>query len=172
MFLEDDNIQILEIPEKNSGRAAGAFLSKRKLQNPDGSLTINPQDLYAGARVLINGFTFEIYHAAKKTLKYMEQHTDIWSYSDMDKISKKLLLIADEIKAIFVNSNNDNDRFLTVESLKLLLDNLSNNSSVQYTRQEVITLIRYLTDAGNSTEENDVVETITETQLMNYLDSL
>lgn len=172
MYLEDDNIQVLELPEKNSGRLPGAFLSKRKLQNPDGSLRLNPQDLYAGARLTINGFTFEIYHSANKaTLKYMEQHTEIWSCCNINKISKKLLLNADEIKSVVFNSGRyEPDAVLTIDTFQSLLNGLSSASANPFLRQEVITLIRYLTDAGNSKSDSQD-ESITVTQLINLLDS-
>ena len=113
-----------------------------------------------------------LYHGANKgTLRYMEKHIDIWPCCNINKITKKLVINSDEIKSILLYSGEyELDTPLTVETFKSLLDKLSSASSNSFTLQEVITLIRYLSDADNIAEEN-YNESITVTQLVNLLDS-
>lgn len=180
MFLDDETIMISELPPTRFGCPVGtvkAFLSKRKLQNPDGSLIIVPADLYAGAHITVNGFKFYIYHAMRSTLQYMEERTDQWVYSDINQVQGKLVaqqaLLADLIAQLSAaptsdstpssktrtqasgsNSNssstgNGNDKSDKVFSIAAL-DELFNNSrhcDSNFNLQELITLVRYLNDA-------------------------
>lgn len=172
MFMEDDNISISEIPEKNSGRPAGVFLAKRKLQNVDGTLIYTAHDLYAGKVVKINGYTFEIYHAAKKTLKFMESRTDIWPCCDIYNIQNKLSSIVDDIKLYFESSREYQlNSTLSIESLMAIMNEISGNSSM-FVLHEIITLIRYLNGAFDIADPyQDVSEVITVAQLLNFIDS-
>ena len=169
--MEDDNIQISEIPEKNSGRPAGVFLAKRKLQNVDGSLVYVAGDFYAGKIVKINGYTFEMYHAAKKTLKFMESRTDIWPCCDIDSIQNKLKNIADDVKLYFESSKEyQMNSTLTIESLMAIITDITGNNP-SFVLHEIITLIRFLNGAFSIEDPyQDVNETITVSQLMKFMD--
>lgn len=169
--MEDDNISISEIPEKNSGRPAGVFLAKRKLQNVDGTLVYVAGDFYAGKIVKINGYTFEIYHAAKKTLKFMESRTDIWPCCDIDGIQSKLRIIEDDVKIYFESSKEYQlDSTLTIESLMAIITDIAGNNTY-LVLHEIITVIRFLNGAFSIEDPyQDVNETISVAQLMKFIE--
>lgn len=105
--MEDDQLQVLELPEKNSGRVAGNFLSKCKLHNSDGTLAVTPGLLYAGAVVTINKYQFEIYSAAEQTYQFMEKRVDIWPNCGIDLIAGKLRKHNNTVKNIIAGSIDD-----------------------------------------------------------------
>jgi hypothetical protein len=106
-FMEDDYLQILELPEKNSGRPAGSFLSKCKMYKNDGSLAFVPGDFYAGAVVTINSYKFAVYGAADMTLKFMELNPDIWPSCRLESIINKIASYTDDVKRYVYNYPNE-----------------------------------------------------------------
>ena len=69
---------------------------------------------------------------------------------------------ADQIKSTLSNYDTE----LSVDTLSNILDSVSNS----FNRHEVITFIRYLTDAANAMDTDEVKECITVTQLLNFFD--
>ena len=73
-FLNDDTIQIHEIPQRNSGVVEGRFLVRNKYKNGDrGNEFFRPADFLVNASVSINAYSFFLEGCDEYTRKYMEE---------------------------------------------------------------------------------------------------
>jgi hypothetical protein len=96
-FMENDTVQVMEPPVRNSGHKGGLFLGRSK---PPG--LFNPRDLYCGATVKILKHQFLILDADKATLKFMEQYPDTWLECNVAAISKKLSVKKGPLKRVIL----------------------------------------------------------------------
>jgi len=90
VLLEDDTIQILEPPQRNSGHKGGVFLYRTKIESHDGSKVVQPQDIFLGAVVPIYGHRFVIHDADEFTLRHMEENSKHWVFSALPQVVAKL----------------------------------------------------------------------------------
>mmetsp|Transcript_8349 Transcript_8349/g.12451 ORF Transcript_8349/g.12451 Transcript_8349/m.12451 type:complete len:635 (-) Transcript_8349:293-2197(-) len=84
-YMENDTVQIMEPQVRNSGHKGGVFLTRCKLEN-----SLNPPDIYLGAVVSILAHKFVVLDADLYTLKFMENHTEIWRQCELSQIVKKI----------------------------------------------------------------------------------
>ncbi len=99
--MEDDTIQIREIPARNSGFSGGKFLARSKQFHEDGQLII-PSHVNIGKVLRIQSFEFYIENADEFTLKYMEQNPEIWPQSSLDDIANKLKTKENELRDVLL----------------------------------------------------------------------
>ena len=89
MFLEDDTIQIREVPQLNSGFVGGVFLSRSRQFHPNEE-QILLKDIYIGKELVITSFEFLVVNADEATIKYMENYSDMWPKYSRVAIAAKL----------------------------------------------------------------------------------
>lgn len=140
MHLEDDTFQIREPPLRNSGHKGGIFLSRVKLENHDGSKTpiLETNDLHVGANVTILSHSFDIFDCDQFTFKYMEGNAHLWSYSNLNHVTKKLITKKSIIQRLFLMYPALASRSIDVFELANVLE----RSGVTLIMQEVYTLFR------------------------------
>ncbi|CAG9323312.1 unnamed protein product [Blepharisma stoltei] len=75
MFLNDDTLQIHEIPQRNSGIVEGKFLIRGKYKNENrNNEFFHPADFILGTDLTINRYRFHIESCDEHTQKWMEQY--------------------------------------------------------------------------------------------------
>ncbi|OBS72185.1 hypothetical protein A6R68_13237 [Neotoma lepida] len=96
-YLGDDTISVFEPIERNSGYTGGMFLKRSRVKKPgqevfksEFSEYIKAEELYIGATVNVNGYLFILLNADDYTLRYMENNTDKFPYSNFDLAIQKL----------------------------------------------------------------------------------
>jgi len=85
-YMADDTVAIFEKEEKDTGFPAGKFLERSKTKNPKTGKYFLPNDFHVGGLVIINSFGFELLHADEFTLKFMEEHKDMFHVANLDKV--------------------------------------------------------------------------------------
>eukprot|EP01031_Cornospumella_fuschlensis_P026714 gene26714-32282_t len=138
VHLEDDTYQIREPPLRNSGHKGGIFLSRCKLESHDGSKTLQAQDIYLGGKVTILAHEFEVHDCDQYTFKYMEANANLWHYSDLGLVNKKVKAKKEALQRIMVTYPNLASRQIDVDALADLLQ----KSGLSFVKQEVCTLFR------------------------------
>jgi hypothetical protein len=137
VFLEDDTIQIREIPNRNSGFAGGKFLSRSRQHHKDGK-QILPGDITLGKTLYVQSHEFEVLDADEFSLKYMEQNADVWQDSSSESLAKTLRCHEESLREVLRGME---DRALQEMSYDELHDILS-SVGVNLTTQEKLTLVR------------------------------
>ncbi|KAK7796682.1 hypothetical protein U0070_024104 [Myodes glareolus] len=96
-YLSDDTVSVFEPIERNSGNAGGMFLKRSRVKKPgqevfksEFSEYIKAEELYIGTTVNVNGYLFHLLNADEYTLKYMENNTDKFPYSNFELAVQKL----------------------------------------------------------------------------------
>lgn len=140
VHLEDDTIQVLEPPQRNSGHKGGVFLNRGKIEPHDDSPSVVPQDLYLGAVVPIYGFRFLLHDADEYTLRHMEENCREWGNSDLSKIVEKLKDHEEVLTRLILTSPGLSRKEMTyAEVLDFFL-----RAGTPVVKQEVVTLLRVL----------------------------
>jgi len=85
-YMADDTVAIFEKEEKDTGFPAGKFLERSKTKNPKTGKYFLPNDFHVGGLVIINSFGFELLHADEFTLKFMEEHKEMFHVANLDKV--------------------------------------------------------------------------------------
>uniref|UniRef100_A0A7S1H024 DM10 domain-containing protein n=1 Tax=Hemiselmis andersenii TaxID=464988 RepID=A0A7S1H024_HEMAN len=88
-FLDTDEILIFEPAVKNSGRTGGKFMERCRVRKPQAPDYYTERDLFLGARIVIYARRFVLVDADEFTVKYMEEHSHEFPYSDMSAINRK-----------------------------------------------------------------------------------
>jgi EF-hand domain-containing protein 1 len=89
-FLSDDTVAIYESPRRNSGFRGGKFLERRQATKPGSKDTYKVVDFYVGAVIDVYNTKFLLEDADDYALGYMESEPQMFSYSDVDQITKKI----------------------------------------------------------------------------------
>lgn len=77
-FLNDDTLQIQEIPQRNSGIVEGKFLARNRYKNSENNSSFfKPTDFLLNKDVTVNSYRFHIESCDEYTRKYMEQTYNI-----------------------------------------------------------------------------------------------
>jgi len=84
-FMENDTVQVMEPPVRNSGHKGGLFLARSQ---PKG--LFNPKELYLGANVNLLNHKFTILDADMATFKFMEGYPDTWLMCNVEVVSGKM----------------------------------------------------------------------------------
>lgn len=140
VHLEDDTIQVLEPPQRNSGHKGGVFLNRGKIEPHDDSPSVVPQDLYLGAVVPIYGFHFLLHDADEYTLRHMEENCREWGKSDLSSVIAKLKEHEEVLTRLILTSPGLSRKEMTyAEVLDFFL-----LAGTPVVKQEVVTLLRVL----------------------------
>jgi EF-hand domain-containing protein 1 len=165
IYLEDDNVQIMEPPVRNSGFKGGVFLQKTAVISSESYRSVVPTDFYIGVNIQLLSHRFIVFDADEYTMKYMEARPYLWKQTDIPIIKSKLTAKAANVrqKLLFVR-NLPTKRVTVRDLLKLLLDS---GLGLGFVEQEIITLFR---NARHDLESNDS-DTIPLSYIFNLVDS-
>lgn len=137
IFLEDDTIQIREIPNRNSGFSGGKFLSRGKQRHPDGR-QILPGDVTLGRTLLIQSHEFVVLDADEFSLKYMEQNADVWQDSSTESLSKILRCYEDALRQKIKDMKDRALQEISYDECTSILASVG----ISLNNQETLTLLR------------------------------
>ena len=125
-FLTDDTLTIYERPLRNSGFMGGKFLERTKVRNKatEDQRWFLPEDLFVGAKVVINGFHFHLVETDKQTADIMANNIEVFTRDSPESILKAL---ADKLWDRSFNQtqtfrfiDEDKDRYISPEEMKAL----------------------------------------------------
>ena len=140
VLLEDDTIQILEPPQRNSGHKGGVFLYRTKIESHDGSKVVQPQDIFLGAVVPIYGHRFVIHDADEFTLRHMEENSKHWVFSALPQVVAKLTEKKEVIIRVILTIPGLTNKVVNYSEL----DDVFKRAGLEMVRQEIVTLFRVL----------------------------
>lgn len=140
IHLEDDTVAIREPAQRNSGHKGGIFLSRGKLTAPKGGRAMVAADCYLGAKVTILAHEFTLYDADQYTLKYMEGNCQMWQYSDLAAVSRKLANKKESLQRILITSAGLSSAVLDVNGVEEVL----RRADLSLVKQEIVTIFRSL----------------------------
>lgn len=137
VFLEDDTIQIREIPNRNSGFSGGKFLSRSRQRHQDGK-QILPGDITLGRTLYVQSHEFVVLDADEYSLKYMEQNAEVWQDSSSESLAKSLRCHEGALREVLSGMQ---DRAIHEMSYGEMHDILA-SVGVSLSAQEKLTLVR------------------------------
>jgi hypothetical protein len=140
VHLEDDSIQVLEPPQRNSGHKGGVVLNRLKIESHDGSKVVQPQDIYIGAVVPIYGHKFIIHDADEFTLRHMEENSKMWVHSGLPLVTEKLRAKQEVIIRVILTSPGLTNKMVNPAEVHELFE----RAGLKLVRQEIVTLFRLL----------------------------
>lgn len=140
MYLEDDNIQIMEPPVRNSGFKGGVFLTKTPVESSVGGRKVQATDLFIGAEIQLLSHKFIIFDADEFTLKYMEHRAYMWEVCDVPKIKAKLKSKAPVLRRRLLLDRDLPTKLVAPAELEALL--MDPVLALGLVKQEVVTLFR------------------------------
>jgi hypothetical protein len=73
-WLGDDTMSIFEKYERNSGFVGGKFLERSRVKNALTGEYFKATDFFAGSRISVNSFVFDLVDADESTVKWMNQN--------------------------------------------------------------------------------------------------
>lgn len=82
-FVDDDKFSVFEKVVPNSGFPGGNFISRAKFINPATGSKYKTEELFMGAKVVLNAWTFQLDEATEGTLRAMEANSDQYPKSDL-----------------------------------------------------------------------------------------
>lgn len=137
VFLEDDTIQIREIPNRNSGFSGGKFLSRSRQRHPNGKQIV-PGDITLGTTLYVQSHEFVVLDADAGSLKYMEQNAEIWRDSSTESLAKTLRCHEEGLREVLAGMQDRSIQEMSYDEMHDIL----NSVGVNLTAQEKLTLIR------------------------------
>lgn len=140
VHLEDDTIQVLEPPKRNSGHKGGVFLNRGTILAHDDEKVIGPHDIFIGATVSIYGNNFIIHDADEYTLRYMEESSKLWVHSALPLVVEKINRNVEVLRKVILTTPGLRDKQVTVQDV----DDLLKKANITLVKQEIITLFRVL----------------------------
>ncbi|XP_028379129.1 EF-hand domain-containing family member C2 isoform X1 [Phyllostomus discolor] len=149
-FLSNNTISVFEPIERNSGYTGGLFLKKMRIKRPRQEVIksglseyIQPEELYIGAKVNLNGYLFILLNADEYTLKFMEENSDRYPFSNLELALQKLKdekSKSTEIKQIFRAADYNLTKTVDYNTFREILMNITLG---KLTDQELITIVRH-----------------------------
>ncbi|XP_006148924.1 EF-hand domain-containing family member C2 [Tupaia chinensis] len=149
-YLSDNTISVFEPVERNSGYDGGMFLKRVRIKRPGQELFkselseyIQPEELYIGAKVNINGYLFLLLNADEYTLKHMENNTDKFPFSNLQLVLQKLKdeeAKSREIKQVFRAADCNFTIVMDYNTFREIVMNITVGKLIE---QEVITIARH-----------------------------
>ncbi|XP_055454245.1 EF-hand domain-containing family member C2 [Psammomys obesus] len=149
-YLGDDTLSVFEPIERNSGNAGGMLLKRSRVKKPgqevfksEFSEYIKAEELYVGAIVNINGYLFILLNADEYTLKYMENNTDKFPYSNFELAIQKLKQEQSklrEITQVFSSADSNHTKMVPYNTFREILMNITVGKLIE---QEFITIARH-----------------------------
>eukprot|EP00397_Hematodinium_sp_SG-2012_P011612 GEMP01011756.1.p1 GENE.GEMP01011756.1~~GEMP01011756.1.p1 ORF type:complete len:656 (+),score=133.88 GEMP01011756.1:47-1969(+) len=140
-FLEDDTCSIFEARTRNSGFMEGLFCERTRAKNPTTGKWFAPQDFYVGAQITVNAMKFNLLRPDEYSLKYMEEKSHQFPQSDINIVLKK---IKDSIPE---QAQTHPDKLLQ----------RIHESGIDFTDQEMITIVRRFGSPDSSTIDLDAI---------------
>jgi EF-hand domain-containing protein 1 len=140
VYLEDDSIQVMEPPQRNSGHKGGVFLARDRFENKDTNQYFTPPDIFVGASLAVMAHRFRIIDADEFSLKYMESNSELWATSDIKKIMGRLKSRKDVITRMILTVPGLSSKSVGVDELERVFL----RSGTSLVRQEIVTLFRHL----------------------------
>ncbi|XP_030643060.1 EF-hand domain-containing family member C2-like [Chanos chanos] len=149
-YLCDDTISVFELPKKNSGTVLGGkFLERNRVKKPGQELFksemseyIKPQDLYVGARLILNDHPFQLVDADEFTFSYMEQHAEQFPRANIRTIINKIKSFNEEkqkeMEQFLTRSDPGNTGYIQYEPFRIFLAGMD----CQLSQHEIVTLCR------------------------------
>ena len=90
--IADKTIEVYESSAKNSGRLKGKFFERAKVKNKLTNEYYTERDIVVGANIYLNNYIFKLLECDKKTFKYMQDNSDVFIDSDIDRIIRRIKL--------------------------------------------------------------------------------
>ncbi|XP_077001183.1 EF-hand domain-containing family member C2 isoform X2 [Tamandua tetradactyla] len=149
-YLSDNTISVFEHAERNSGITPGKFLRRVRVKRPgqeifksEFSEYIQPEELYVGAKVNVNGYLFLLLSADEYTLNYMEKNSDKFPLSSIELALQKLKEVeprSREIKQVFTAADPMHTKTLDYNMFRSIMMNITSGKLIDH---EVITIARH-----------------------------
>lgn len=140
IYLEDDNIQIMEPPVRNSGFKGGVFLQKQAVISSESYRSVEPTDFYIGVNIQLLSHRFIVYDADEFTQKYMEGRGYMWTMCDMSLIKSKIAGKGEVVTKQLLKIRDLSSKLVTLEELiDVLMDPVLD---LGFVKQEVFTFFR------------------------------
>ncbi|KAM8752871.1 EF-hand domain-containing family member C2 [Rhynchonycteris naso] len=149
-FLSNNTISVFEPIEKNSGYTGGLFLKRMRVKRPGQEIFkselseyIQPEELYIGTKVNVNGYIFSLLSADEYTLKFMEKNTDRYPFSNLELALQKLKdekSKSREIKQVFRVADCNLTKMVDYNTFRDILMNITVGKLIE---QEFITIVRH-----------------------------
>ncbi|KAM7044361.1 EF-hand domain-containing family member C2 isoform 2-T2 [Molossus nigricans] len=149
-FLSNNTISVFEPIEENSGNAGGLFLKRMRVKRPGQEIFkselseyIQPEELYIGAKVNVNGYLFILLNADEYTLKFMEENSDRFPFSNLELALQKLKdekSKSREIKQVFRAADCKVTKMVDYNTFRDILMGITVGKLAE---QEFITIVRH-----------------------------
>ncbi|XP_054422302.1 EF-hand domain-containing family member C2 [Pteronotus mesoamericanus] len=149
-FLSNCTISVFEPIERNSGNTGGLFLKRMRIKRTgqegfkrELSEYIQPEELYIGAKVNLNGYLFLLLNADEYTLKFMEENSDRFPFSNLELALQKLKnekSKSTEIKQVFRAADYKLTKTVDYNTFREILMSVTVG---KLTDQELITIVRH-----------------------------
>ncbi|XP_006864354.1 PREDICTED: EF-hand domain-containing family member C2 [Chrysochloris asiatica] len=149
-FLSDNTMSVFELTEKNSGMNGGRFLRRLRVKRPGQDIFkselseyIQPEELYIGARINVNGYVFHLLNADEYTLNYMENNVDKFPLSNFDLALEKLKKEkskSKEVKQVFTAIDSMNTKMVDYNTFREIIMSIT---AGKLTEHEFITIARH-----------------------------
>ncbi|KAM5221444.1 EF-hand domain-containing family member C2 [Ctenodactylus gundi] len=149
-FLIDGTLSVFEPRDEDSGYTGGLFLKRGRVKRPgqkffksEFSEYIQPEELYVGTKININGYIFLLVNADEYTLNYMEKNLDKYPYSNLKTALQKLkdekekLL---EIKSKFADVDFTFTKMVDFPTFRKIMLEITAGKLID---QEIITIARH-----------------------------
>jgi len=152
-YLSDDTVLVFEPPVRNSGIIGGKFLERCRIKKPNQerygtelSQYYCAQDLFVGAQVFFNSFSFILIDADEYALQYMEGNNREFQRSDPNqviaKIAGKLGSNKEDVRSFFAKTDPSGSGYIPFERFREMILNVEPTLS----DQEITTLARQYSD--------------------------
>ncbi|KAM9576566.1 EF-hand domain-containing family member C2 [Trichechus inunguis] len=171
-FLSDNTMSVFELTERNSGTTGGKFLRRARVKRPgqevfksELSEYIQPEELYVGARVNVNGYIFHLLNADEYTLNYMEKNLSRFPFSNIELILEKLKEEkpkSREVKLAFTAADSMGTKVLDYNAFREIIMSITVG---KLTDHEVITIARYYRALEDKDPHVNVLITMAHEQL-------
>jgi len=136
-FLADDSVAVWELRQRNSGHSEGKFAERSRKTNPATGQCFKPQEFFVGADVVINSVPFSIYKADEYTLRYMEEHAELFPMADPSIVAAKIAAMKGSIGS---GATISPDQLISAAQA----------AGVALADQELITVLRCCAEPGTS----------------------
>ncbi|XP_075395441.1 EF-hand domain-containing family member C2 [Tenrec ecaudatus] len=178
-FLSDDTMSVFELSERNAGFIGGKFLKRLRVKKPgqevfksEPSKYIQPEELYVGARVDVNGYIFHLLNADEYTLNYMEGYPNKFPYSNFDLAIEKLKKEKGKSREVMQVLSSVDPKNTHMVDYSTFRDLLKDVSAGRLTDHEIITIARHYRASVDKEPPVDVFISMAHEQLKkNHFDN-
>lgn len=145
-YVSDLSVAVFEKRQRNSGHVEGKFADRRKVFNPVSKKMYAPADFHVGATITVNSANFFLSRADEYTLALMEEHYEVFPYSDGALVAQKITDLKDDTElASLVSISPPRLGALIKRKLRGVL-----------AEQELVTLLRMFPFADEGPHSGDI----------------